>query len=162
MGTEVGIFRSTKPIDCRGAHCDPKFVKVTDMYGRGLYRDRDGTTWIAANLDGLVAFRGGRMTKYTTKDGLPNNVVRGMQQDRDGSLWLGTRGGGLANLKDGKFTVYTDKDGLAAPFVVSLFMDRDNTLWIGTRDGLNRLKAGKFTTYTPKDGLFAQIRLQHH
>ena len=118
-GNRVGVFRSTQPIDCRRRRCDPKFVKVSDMYGRLLYPDRDGTMWIGANLDGLVAYRDGMITKYTMKNGLPSNAVRGMQQDRDGSLWLGTRGGGLAHFKDGTFTTYTPKRTASRPTVFS-------------------------------------------
>jgi signal transduction histidine kinase/ligand-binding sensor domain-containing protein/CheY-like chemotaxis protein len=158
VGTEAGIFQSRQPVVCQLEQCDPQFVEVTSggrVNGRMLYEDRDGTMWVSANLDGLLAYRDGRVTKYTTKEGLPNNVVRGLQQDRDGSMWIGTRGGGLAHLKNGKFTTYTEKDGLATDGVQSLFMDRDNTLWIATRQGLNRFKDGKFTTYTVNDGLYS-------
>ena len=79
--------------------------------------------WIGANIDGLLAYRDGVITKYTMKDGLPSNAVRGIVQDRDGSLWLGTRGGGLAHFKDGTFKTYTEKDGLATNGIQALFMD---------------------------------------
>ena len=159
VGTEVGVFRSTQPINCL-ARTVRSAIRQGDRHVRqsactGIATAPSGS---APTSTGLVAYRDGRMTKYTTKDGLPSNVVRGMQQDRDGSLWFGTRGGGLVHFKDGKFTTYT-RQGRAGrrPFIVSLFMDRDNTLWIGTRQGLNRLKDGKFTTYTVKDGLYASF-----
>ncbi|HKY21413.1 MAG TPA: two-component regulator propeller domain-containing protein [Vicinamibacterales bacterium] len=155
VATAAGVFRSTLPVDCRDKLCDPRFIKVLDTHGRVLYHDRDGTMWIASNRDGLLAYRDGRITTYTTKDGLHNDLVRAIQQDRDGSLWLGTRGGGLAHFKDGKFTNYSEKDGLATSGIQALFMDRDNTLWIGTPQGLNRFKDGKFTTYTVNEGLYA-------
>ena len=82
-------------------------------FARVLFEDRDGTVWIGTNLEGLVSYRNGVLTKYTTKEGLPNDAVRAIQQDRDGSLWIGTRGGGLARFKDGAFRTYTEKDGLA-------------------------------------------------
>ena len=156
--TEVGVFKSAQPLDCRRrARAIPSFVQVTDGFARVLFEDRDGTLWIGTNLDGLASYRSGVLTKYTMKDGLPNNAVRAIQQDRDGSLWIGTRGGGLARFKDGDFTTYTEKDGLATSGVQALFMDRDNTLWIGTRQGLNRFKDGKFTTYTVNDGLYSSF-----
>ena len=154
VGSELGVFRSTRPISCHLEICNPRFALVTKAYGRMLFQDREGTMWVGANLDGLLAYRNGSMTKYTAKDGLPSNAVRGMAQDRDGSLWIGSRGGGLGHFKNGKFRTYTEKDGLATNGVQALFMDSDNTLWIGTRQGLNRLKNGKFTTYTVNDGLY--------
>ena len=155
--TEDGVYKSTQPIDCRDAACDPRFVQVTEGFARVLFEDRDGTIWIGTNLEGLVSYRNGVLTKYTTKEGLSNDAVRAIQQDRDGSLWIGTRGGGLARFKDGAFRTYTEKDGLATSGVQAMFMDRDNTLWIGTRQGLNRFKDGKFTTYTVSDGLYSSF-----
>ena len=157
LATEVGVFKSVHPLDCGGARCDPQFIKLTDQYARVVFEDRDGTLWIGTSFNGLVAYRRGLLTKYTTKDGLPSDIVRAIQQDRDGSLWIGTRGGGLARFRDGTFTTYTEKDGLATSGVQALFMDRDNTLWIGTRQGLNRFKDGKFTTYTMNDGLYSSF-----
>ena len=157
VGGERGVFRSVRPLDCRGARCDPQFVKVMGEFARVLFEDRDGTLWIGTSFKGLVAHRDGALTKYTTKEGLPSDVVRAIQQDRDGSLWIGMRGGGLARFKDGVFTAYTEKDGLATDGVQTLFMDKDNTLWIGTRQGLNRYKDGRFTTYTASDGLYSSF-----
>jgi signal transduction histidine kinase/ligand-binding sensor domain-containing protein/CheY-like chemotaxis protein len=158
VGGEAGVFRSRQPLECREARCDPQFIKVIDEFARVLYEDRDGTLWVGTSFNGLVAYRSGLITKYTTKEGLPNHAVRAIQQDREGSIWIGTRGGGLARFKDGAFTTYTEKDGLATSGVQSLFMDRDNVLWIGTRQGLNRLKDGKITTtYTVREGLYSSF-----
>ena len=154
---EGGVFRSVRPLDCRSAQCDPQFAKVTDEFARVLFEDRDGTLWVGTSFKGLIAYRRGVLTRYTTNEGLPSDLVRAIQQDRDGSLWIGTRGGGLARFRNGAFTTYTEKDGLATDGVQALFMDKDNTLWIGTRQGLNRFKDGKFTTYTMRDGLYSSF-----
>ncbi len=157
VGGEAGVFKSVQPVDCREVTCDPRFVKVIDEFARVLFEDRDGTIWVGTSFNGLVAYRSGVITKYTTKQGLPSHAVRAIQQDRDGSLWVGTRGGGLARFKDGEFTTFTEKHGLATSGVQALFMDSDNTLWIGTRQGLNRLKDGKITTYTVREGLYSSF-----
>ncbi len=160
VGTGVGLFRSKQPIRCQT--CETQFVEIRDpsvtshLDIRLVYEDRDGTIWVATNLEGLFAYRQNRFTGYTTKDGLASNAVRAIQQDRDGALWIGSRGG-LNRFKDGRFTLYTAKDGLASGSVQSLFLDADRALWIATRQGLNRLKDGRFTTYTVNDGLYSNF-----
>ena len=161
VGTEGGLYRSTAPVDCR-TQCVPEFLQVSrdilrSVYVRVLFEDRDGTMWIGTNLDGLIAYRNGRIDTYTTREGLANNAVRAIQQDLEGNLWIGTRGGGVSRLKDGQFTAYTIKDGLANDSVQGLFFDRGGALWIATRQGLNRLKDGRFSTITVRDGLYSSF-----
>ena len=161
-GTEVGLFRSTTPTPCDEMRCNPRFAEVTDAGIRGLhvrvvYEDRDGAIWIGTNREGLIVLRNGRSSRFTVKNGLPNDAVRAIQQDRDGAIWIGMRGGGIARLDGNDVMTYSEKSGLINDGVQALFMDRDNTLWIATRRGLNRFKDGKFTSYTVNDGLFASF-----
>jgi PAS domain S-box-containing protein len=146
--------------DKQCASCLPKAVPVANEALAGvnikvIFEDREGTLWMGTSFDGVLSYRAGNFTSYSTKNGLSNNAIRGLSEDNDGSIWIGTKGGGLNRLKDGKFTVYTTKDGLANDAVQSLYMDRSNSLWIATREGVNRLKDGKFTTYHANDGLFS-------
>jgi diguanylate cyclase (GGDEF)-like protein/putative nucleotidyltransferase with HDIG domain len=99
----------------------------------------------------------GKFTVYTTKDGLPNDIVFCMWPDADGNLWFGTRTG-LGRFKDGKFSTYTTKDGLSNNYVTSILQGHDGTLWVGTGGGgLNRYTNGKFTAFTTKDGLSSDM-----
>src|SRR6266851_5422731 len=112
VGTEVGVFRSKQPIQCAEKSCAPQFIQLQDdsvrrAFARVIHEDREGGIWIGTSLDGLVKYRDGRFTSYTTKDGLADNAVRGLNADRDGSLWIATRGGGLTRFKNGKFTTYS-------------------------------------------------------
>jgi signal transduction histidine kinase/ligand-binding sensor domain-containing protein/ActR/RegA family two-component response regulator len=162
LGTDVGVFRSTAPRPCGPKRCVPAFVELTNgaiagKYIRGLLEDRHGAIWVGTNLDGLFSYRDGRLTHYTTKDGLAHNAVRAIQEDREGAMWIGTRGGGISRFTDGRFTTYTEADGLVDNSVQGLFVDRDGTLWVATRQGLSRFKNGKFTTYTVNDGLLASF-----
>jgi signal transduction histidine kinase/streptogramin lyase len=113
----------------------------------------DGALWIGT-FGGLVRFKDGRFTAYTTRDGLSNNVVLSLAFDRDGALWVGTLGGGLNRLENGRFRRYSKAEGLSHDTVLSILQDGDGTLWAGTRSGgLNRLENGRFRTYTTADGL---------
>jgi signal transduction histidine kinase/ligand-binding sensor domain-containing protein/CheY-like chemotaxis protein len=118
-----------------------------------LLESRDGSLWIGVYGGGLVRFKEGRFTVYTTNEGLSHDIVRCIYEGRDGSLWIGT-GGGITQLKDGKFTVFTAKEGLSNNVVRAVLEDNDGTIWIGTDGGgVNRLKDGKVTAYTTREGL---------
>ncbi len=113
----------------------------------------DGSVWAGTN-SGVWRLHEGKLTHYTTRDGLPNNCVRGLFADPEGNLWLATYGGGVARWRDGHFrTALTTRNGLSSNSVYAVFRDRAGTLWVGTRDGgLNAVRDGKVTVYTaPRD-----------
>ena len=115
--------------------------------------DRAGAYWYGM-VPGVLRYQDGRLTQFTTKDGLAGDDTKVIIEDGEGGLWLGSYGG-LSHYRDGKFTAWTDKDGLPGNSVRALKLDADGTLWVGTYDsGLGRFKDGKFTSYTSKDGLF--------
>ena len=158
VGTTDTIYQLKYDGACARKPCVPAFIPIVSpgmpkLNTKVIYGDRSGAIWVGTNFEGLVRYKDGQVTSYTTKDGLSNNAVRGLYEDRDGALWIGTRGGGLNRFKDGKFTAYTVKDGLVNDSVQVIYEDRDHALWISTRQGVNRLKDGKFTTFTANDGL---------
>lgn len=58
-----------------------------------LHADADGDLWIGTLGGGLLHFRNGKFTRFTERDGLPNEHVTQILEDDLGHLWLGTRGG---------------------------------------------------------------------
>jgi len=117
-----------------------------------IYPNADGTLWIGGQ-GGLVRFKDGVPTVYTTKDGLAGDEVKVIIDDENGGIWIGIYGG-LTHYKDGRLTSWTEKDGLPSHTIRSLYQDRDGVLWIGSYDGgLARFKDGKFTRYDMKIGL---------
>jgi ligand-binding sensor domain-containing protein len=158
MGTFEGVYEVQEGA-CGGTDCPPRFRRL-ELPGAGrllvrvLYSDPDGTLWIGTNMEGLLAYRDGRVTAYNTSNGLSNNAIRGLARDPDGSLWIGTRGGGLDRLQGGRFTVYREKDGLTNDNVQALYRDRTGALWVATRHGVSRFKDGRFTPYSVAQGLF--------
>jgi len=81
-----------------------------------LFEDSSGIIWIGA-LDGLHRFdsRSGEFTRYSTGDGLPNDVIYGILEDDAGDLWLSTnRGISRFNSDAGNFTNFDTYDGLSS------------------------------------------------
>ncbi|GAB3901200.1 hybrid sensor histidine kinase/response regulator transcription factor [Spirosoma agri] len=73
--------------------------------------------WIGTFGGGLCQFdkRTGRSVRFTTRQGLPNNVVYAAVPDRWGSVWLATNQGlGQLNRATGRIRVYRQEDGLGA------------------------------------------------
>lgn len=118
-----------------------------------MYEDQEGAFWFGIER-GVVRYKDGLRTHFTTKDGLAGDDTKVIIGDGAGGLWLGSYGG-LTHFIDGRFTAWTEADGLPGNNVRALKNDGDGALWIGTYDsGLSRFKDGRFTRYTTKDGLF--------
>jgi hypothetical protein len=107
---------------------------------------------------GLSRLTNGRITTYTTADGLSSNHVSAVRQTRDGDLWIGTHAG-LNRLRNGRFHVFGTKDGLASDAIHALWESTDGVLWIGTAGGLVRFASGRFTSYTTAQGLYDDLVL---
>ncbi len=161
VGTNQGIHRSTEPISCTREKCEPRFEMLRDdatavgnaITVRVVFEDRAGVIWIGTDRSGLIRYESGRVTRFTTADGLSNDAIRSLAGGEDGSLWIGTKGGGLNRLQGRVFTKFTEDDGLPNDSVQALYMDPDQTLWIATRRGVSRYKGGRFTTYSTSEGM---------
>jgi signal transduction histidine kinase/ligand-binding sensor domain-containing protein len=98
--------------------------------------------WIGTNGGGLNRFdkRTGNVTRYTTEDGLPNNVVYGVLNDDAGDLWMSTNKGiSCFSPSTGAFRNYNAKDGLQSDeFNRYAFCKLgDGSLWFGGVRGFN-------------------------
>ena len=104
--------------------------------------------WLGTHGGGLNRFdkRTQSFTRYTTKDGLPNNVVYGILSDEEGDLWLSTNNGlCLFNPKGGILQHFTEADGLQdSEFNRRAFLKSKNgTMYFGGINGL--------TSFDPKE-----------
>ena len=91
-----------------------------------LYYDDEGLLWIGTLGGGLLRFKDGQFTRFTTRDDLPSEHVSQILEDERGQLWLGTRAGivrvskrELNDFADGgkvlpTFVTYGKFDGLPA------------------------------------------------
>ena len=110
-------------------------LKTNDI--RVLLEDRQGALWIGTT-DGLVRLSEAKFTAFTTRDGLPSNVIDALCEGYDGSLWVATAAG-IARFAGNVFTARSEFPGNG---VRALFADREGSLWIGSSEGLARYKNG--------------------
>lgn len=75
----------------------------------------NGNIWVASS-GGLsyIDRSSGQIKSYTTREGLPDNMIYTIQEDDKGILWLGTRNGlSRFDPKEETFTNFYESDGLA-------------------------------------------------
>ena len=97
---------------------------------------------------------------YTTRDGLPGDLLFRLYEDKYGDIWIGSinpnRGAfGRWERRTGKFQVYSTADGVPQFVAPTAFReDLNGKLWIGFYDGtLARFDDGHFTSFGVKEGL---------
>lgn len=87
---------------------------VTDCVGYAILEDAVGSIW-AGTSEGLYCFdkKSGEIQKFTTNEGLPNNVICGLCKDEQHNIWLSTyRGISQYDVKNNHFINYYAGDGL--------------------------------------------------
>ena len=69
--------------------------------------------WLGSEGQGLIKYYNGKFKKFSTKDGLPSNLIYGILADDLGNLWLSTtKGLSCFNLEKQTFRNYGIADGL--------------------------------------------------
>jgi diguanylate cyclase (GGDEF)-like protein len=123
---------------------------------RAFLTARDGALFVATAGGGLLRIDGEKVTRFTTRDGLPSDRIWTIADDGEGGLWVATHGGGVVRWRGGRVQQrITTREGLPNDFARALLRDPDGTLWIGTDGGgLAAWRAGSIVrTVTMRDGL---------
>lgn len=105
--------------------------------------DAGDAIWIGSP-SGLFRLVGRELTRFTTKDGLPNDFVSNVHLARSGTLWITTRGG-MCQFKNGKLEAVafqTDSPG-RNPESLGVYQDRQGRLWAFGDTYLVNLADGK-------------------
>lgn len=126
---------------------------IDDMPIWTSFEDSMGTLWVGTDGAGLKCFKNGKVTTYTSNNGLTGNYVRSICEGRDGTIWVGTRNG-LNRIKSGKITTYRQKEGLPHNFIKMVYIDTRENLWIATYGGgLCRFEDEGFIVFNTSHGL---------
>jgi signal transduction histidine kinase len=120
---------------------------------RTLYLDQQGVLWIGTSGGGLSRLKGGKMTTFTTRVGLPDNTISQLLEDDLGNLWLGGDRGlvcvakqDLEDLAAQKVAavypqVYGRAEGMLSEECISGFFPiglrtQSGLLWFPTQEGI--------------------------
>lgn len=149
VGTKQGLYKfsgqSFELIDDKSA--DSKLDVIS------LYEDKEGILWIGTNGRGLSRWFDGKMTSWTTKEGLVDNYIFSINEDNSGNLWMSTSKGvsrvsrkELSDFSEQKIpsvhsTYYDEADGMASRQCIgwgqpSSWKTRSGRIYFPTAKGL--------------------------
>jgi signal transduction histidine kinase/ligand-binding sensor domain-containing protein/DNA-binding response OmpR family regulator len=134
----------------------PEFNQFDRYNITDVYTDKDGDIWLLISDRGIAKYstRDKRITWFTTKNGMPSNVVFRILPDDKDNLWVSTSAGLVyINTSDNSMTTYTEANGLITRQFnyFAGYKDSDGSLYFGTVKGLihfdpNKLKLNKTIT----------------
>lgn len=87
---------------------------LTESFVQCFFENSTSLIWLGTRR-GLLCFdrKEGSLTEYSTKDGLPSDIIHGIEEDNFGRLWLSTdKGLSCFNPFSGQFRNFTAYDGL--------------------------------------------------
>ena len=82
---------------------------------RAIFVDSRDRVWVGTNGGGLDCLEKGRITNFTTAQGLPNNYIYALGEDKKGRIWVGAYNDGLAVLEQGRFRRLPEADIVDQP-----------------------------------------------
>ena len=105
-----------------------------------MREDRNGSLWVGTQDGGVNRILpDGKVTSFTTRNGLSNDFVLALHEDETGAIWVGTLGGGLNRFKKGRWTAVTTREGLFDDSVFAILEDDDGFLWMSCNKGIFRV-----------------------
>lgn len=94
----------------------------------------DGALWIGFRRHGLARLQNGKLTRWTTAEGLSGNQIDTLLAAPDGSIWAVATAQGLNRIRDGHITIYRREQGLPGNDCHSLALAGSGVL-VGTGAG---------------------------
>ena len=171
VGTEAGLYRLNclKPergsgdADCRFQQIPllpihPESTKATAV--KAILCSPDGTIWVGSR-SGLFLLKSEHTECYSTRNGLPDDLILALTTDSQGAVWVGTEGGLCRlrrSLSPGANIVeelYRTRRGLPSDLIKTLLPVTEGAMWVGTHSGLAQLMPPSdiIRTYGSKQGL---------
>ncbi len=105
----------------------------------------DGRLWVGTR-DGVTIIDGNRSRRLSTKDGLPNPMVRHVHRDESGTMWVATQNGGLAFHDGRRFKVVREAGSSFGQ--VTAISDSHRGIWVAAGKRTGRIEAGRFEDLT--------------
>ena len=122
----------------------PPLDRLTQI--QTLCLDSHGALWAGSYGDGLVELLGNRQRRFTTADGLSDNVILALSRDPGSDcVWAGTLGGSLHRVHPtGEIETFAGPDGLTGRPIHCLLPLSGGGLLIGSDSGLVRWDGRRF------------------
>jgi ligand-binding sensor domain-containing protein/signal transduction histidine kinase len=131
--------------DPKQPQAEAKSLLKTSKINR-VFEDHTYRLWVATE-NGLYQLKdNGTLVKYTTKNGLPSNVIYTILEDAKGCLWITTSKGLVSMDSNNHFKVYTKANGLLSDQFNynSAFKDSTGNMYMGCVKGLIKFNPDRF------------------
>src|SRR5262249_44921874 len=96
------------------------------------------TLWIGTTL-GLIRWRDGVQASFSTRNGLPDLVIRSVLEDRDENLWMATWSSGVARLAGEGFLNYVSPEAMPDRNALHVLEAADGTIYATGWNGIVRV-----------------------
>ena len=110
---------------------------------RCLHEDREGTLWVGAGSEGLIALRPGKIETLNAPDNWQGRVILSVATSRDGAIWVGSEGAGLYRVLDNHWKIFGESAGVSNLFVWCVSEDSQGRMWAGTWGGGMLMQQGE-------------------
>ena len=128
LGTQAGLQRFDGLSFARAAEVIGNFPETGAVVA--VREDTQGNLWAGTSDDGLLRVDShGRVTRWTEKDGLPDNKVRCLVAGVNGGMWA-CSGNSIAQMVGGKIQVLGRDQGWVAGTSRAACLAQDGTLWV--------------------------------
>ena len=131
-----------------------------------LIEDSDGSLWIGTFHGLYHRSKSGHASRFTMRDGLPDELIHSLLRDHAGRLWAGTRSAGFFQFKAGPEgdsiivpRSFRLRDLIPTGWIFQLFETSDHRFWVAANTGLLEFfpeaaaNAAQFRFYGTKNGL---------
>ncbi|MDX1908954.1 MAG: two-component regulator propeller domain-containing protein [Bacteroidia bacterium] len=130
---------------------------LTEQEIHTLYAGRDGSIWLGTDGEGVVRLMpdtGGRFqaTRFTVRDGLPNNHIQSLAEDASGMLLGSTNGIVRYDGQQFKPLEFPDRNTLRN--ISGIIQDQQGHLWFGTAGaGVYWYDGRQLRSFSQREGL---------
>jgi signal transduction histidine kinase/ligand-binding sensor domain-containing protein len=107
-----------------------------------LCEDAEGALWIGTENSGVMRYWQGRFTTFTTRDGLPHNLIRRIQRARNGEVLITTLQGSVW-WRNGRFV----PEGPQGRDFYPIYLSPAGAYWSLDRNGLHEQLQGQTRHY---------------
>lgn len=104
-----------------------------------IYEDKKENIWVSIANNGIIRYEktSGKITPFSTANGLAVNKIKSIYEDAEGNILLGTSGEGLEIFSGERFVSFSKTNGLLDNQVWAVSQDRDGNYWFGTNEGIS-------------------------
>ncbi len=123
-----------------------------------IYQSRSGDIWMAVPNKGVYKYSRDSWQSYTTKNGLPSNIINSFIEDREGNIWIGTSGSGILKYTNDMFITFNKQSGIGGNVVRTIFEDTHQKIYFTDDNNQISVYDGEHIQILPQNVKMGQCR----